>query len=69
MACVPNSTNSVAGAPIIQKKDIEGLSESILNGVDYDLYKGDLEERILLGCIEEEVIALLSSYGIFVLDK
>jgi len=37
---------------MLKLKDVEEMAETILNEVDYDIYKEDLEDREILDCIE-----------------
>lgn len=49
---------------MIKEYDIEELADTILEDIDYDIFKEDLEERVILSGIEDNIVALLTSYDI-----
>ena len=42
---------------------LETLADKILEGVDYDIYKEDLEEREILGYIEQSVSNYINQFN------
>lgn len=44
----------------ITKESLSNLADEILEGVDYDLFKEDMEERMLLSGIENNIRVCLN---------